>query len=75
MVKFLIGLVTGVLLVFLSLILLFFALLRLRDKPPEISANSVLVMRLNGDLPERAPVSIPFLSEEPVLTVANIWMG
>jgi len=75
MVKFFVGLVTGVLLVILSVVLLFFALLRFREKAPDIPANAVLVMRLNGDLPERAPVAIPFLSEEPVLTVANVWMS
>jgi protease-4 len=75
MVKFFVGLVTGVLLVFLSFVLLFFALLRFREKPPEIPANSVLVMRLDGDLPEKPPVAIPFLNEEPALTVTNVWMS
>jgi protease-4 len=75
MVKFLIGLVTGVLLVFLTIGILFFALLRFREKPPGISANSVLVLRLRGDLPERAPVEIPIFSEGPSLTVSNVWMS
>jgi len=75
MVKFLIGLVTGVLLVFLTIGILFFALLRFRAKPPDVAANSVLVLRLRGDLPERAPVEIPIFSEGPSLTVSNVWMG
>ena len=37
MAKFFIGLVTGVVLVFLSFILLFFAALRLREKPPVLA--------------------------------------
>jgi protease-4 len=75
MVKFLIGLVTGVLLVFLTIGILFFALLRFREKPPGIAANSVLVLRLRGDLPERAPVEIPIFSQGPSLTVSNVWMS
>ncbi len=74
MVKFLIGLVTGVILVFLSMVLLFFALLRLREKPPEIASNSVLVLRLSGDIPERAPVELPdFLGGSDSLTVTDVW--
>jgi protease IV len=72
--KFLIGVGTGVLLVFLSMFLVFFALLRFREKPPEITANSALVLRLTGTLPEKTPVEIPFLSNGPSLTVSNVWM-
>ncbi|HUI82501.1 MAG TPA: signal peptide peptidase SppA [Bryobacteraceae bacterium] len=71
--KFLLGLITGVVLVFLTIVLLFFAALRFRERPPTIAADSVLVLRLNGDIPERAPVEIPFLSQGPSLTVANVW--
>jgi len=73
MAKFLIGLVTGVLLVILAVGLLFFALLRFREKPPEISDNSAVLLRLNGEVPEKAPVEIPFLSEGQVLTVTDVW--
>src|SRR5215468_3823487 len=75
MVKFLIGLVTGVALVFLTIFLLFFALLRFRDKPPTVADNSVLVLRLQGDLPEKAPVELPaFLSDgPPAVTMSGIW--
>ena len=59
MVKFLIVLVTGVVLVFLSFILLFFALLRFREKPPEMANNSVLVLRLRDDIPEKPPLTLP----------------
>ncbi|HEX3880598.1 MAG TPA: signal peptide peptidase SppA [Bryobacteraceae bacterium] len=75
MVKFILGLVTGVILVFLSFVLLFFVLIRFREKPPEISANSVLVLRLSGDIPEKAPVTLPdFLGgSSPSLTVVNVY--
>ena len=73
MVKFLIGLVTGVLLVILTLGLLFFALLRFRERPPDVADNSVLVLRLDGDIPEKSPVEIPFLSDGQALTVTDVW--
>jgi protease-4 len=73
MVKFLIGLVTGVLLVILTIGLLFFAALRFRERPPDIADNSVVLLQLQGDIPEKAPVEIPFLSEGQVLTVADVW--
>jgi protease-4 len=74
MVKFLIGLVTGVALVFLTIILLVFAAFRLREKPPEISANSVLVMRLSGDIPEKPPLDLSLLSSQRTVTVTDVWM-
>jgi protease-4 len=76
--KFLIGLATGVILVFLSVILLFFALLRFREKPPQMYAHSVLVMRLEGEIPEKAPIEMPeFLGGEArsSLTVTNVWLN
>jgi protease IV len=73
--KFLIGVVTGVLLVFLSIFLVFFALLRFRERPPDIAANSVLVLRPTGAFPEKAPLEIPFLSDGPSLTVSSVWMA
>jgi protease-4 len=76
MVKFLIGLITGFLLVFLAFIFLVFILFQFRDKPPQIAENSVLVLRLEGDIPERAPLELPaFLGAGgPGLTVAHVWM-
>ena len=59
MAKFFGGLVTGVVLVILTVILLFAALLRFREKPPQIADNSVLLMRLNGEIPEKPPVELP----------------
>ena len=75
MVKFLLGLATGVILVFLTIFLLFFSLLRLREKPPDIADNSVLVMHLSGDLPEKAPLELPdFLtSGTGPVTVTALW--
>jgi protease-4 len=74
MVKFILGLVTGVFLVFLSFVLLFFVLIRFREKPPEIAANSVLLLRLSGDIPERVSMELPdFLGGSSSLTVTDIY--
>src|SRR5437764_15144563 len=77
MAKFFIGLVTGVVLVFLSFVLLFFALLRFREKPPQIADRSVLVLRLDGEIPEKPPVELPeFLGGgKRGATVAGIWQS
>jgi protease-4 len=49
--------------------------LRFRDKPPVIAADSVLVMRLEGELPEKSPVEIPsFLGgDRTPVTVIGVW--
>jgi len=76
MVKFILGLVTGVLLIFLSFILVFFALMRFREKPPDIVNNSVLVLRLSGQIPERAPLDLSNIlgSGNGTLTLPDVWM-
>ncbi len=77
MAKFLIGLVTGALLVFLSFFLLFFFLLRFGEAPPAIASDSVLVMRLSGDIPEKPPMELPaFLGgSRGGATIPRIWMS
>jgi protease-4 len=77
MAKFFIGLVTGVVLVFLSLILLFFSALRFREKAPVIASNSVLVLRLDGEIPEKSPVELPaFLGgSQAAPTVSGLWQN
>ena len=77
MAKFFIGLVTGVILVFLTFILLFFSLLRFREKPPQIADNSVLVMHLEGDIPEKPPIELPAFLGGPrgVTSIPRIWMS
>ena len=75
MVKFLIGLATGVALVFLSVILLFVVALRFREKAPVVLSDSVLVLRLDGDLPEKAPMELPALfgADHTAPTVLGVW--
>ncbi|HUI58016.1 MAG TPA: signal peptide peptidase SppA [Bryobacteraceae bacterium] len=76
MAKFLLGLITGVVLVVLAIILLFLVALRFREKPPVIADNSVLMLRLQGEIPEKPPVELPALlgGDHPGLTVAGVWM-
>src|SRR5580765_8535092 len=75
MVKFLIGVAVGIALVLLSFLLLIVVALQFRDKPPVIADHSVLVLRLEGELPEKPPVELPnFLGGDHVpLTVTNVW--
>ena len=74
MLKFLLGLFTGVLLVFLGFILLVVLLLQLRERPPEIASNSVLVMRLEGEIPEKPALEVPLVDNpRAAITVAAVW--
>jgi len=74
MLKFLLGLFTGVLLVFLGGILLLVVLFQFRDRPPDIAANSVLVLRLEGEIPEKPAAEVPFFeSPRAGITVASVW--
>jgi protease IV len=77
MAKFFLGLLTGIVLVLLTIGLLFFALLRFQGRPPEIADNSVLVLRLSGDIPEKPSVELPALfgDSNAGLTIANVWMS
>jgi len=74
MLKFLLGLFTGVLLVFLGGLLLLVMLFAYRDRPPDIASNSVLMVRLAGEIPEKPAADLPFF-ENPrsAITVAGVW--
>ena len=77
MAKFLFGLITGVVVCVLGIFLIVFALARsFRETPPAVAQNSVLQLQLSGDIPERAPVEIPFgaMAERPAATVTSVWM-
>jgi protease-4 len=73
--KFLLGLATGLLLVFLTVVLLFFAALRFRDRAPTMADNSALVLRMEGEIPEKSPLELPSFvgGDRPALTVAGVW--
>lgn len=76
MAKFLFGVITGVVLCILTVFVLFFALARsFRETAPTVAQNSVLQLELNGDIPERAQVEVPFgsLAERGAPTVTSLW--
>lgn len=75
MKKFLLGLVSGFVLAGLACLILFLVLVRLGDRRPSIPSDGVLVVRLQGELPEQAPVEIPlpvFQSQSPI-TMYELW--
>jgi len=77
MAKFLFGLIAGVVLCIAAIFLIVFAAARsLRESAPTVAQNSVLQLQLSGDIPERAPVEVPFgaLAEHPSPSVADVWM-
>ena len=75
MLKFFLGVVVGVVLVVMVFVIAVFALAAMRTKPPAIASGSTLVLHLEGDLPERAPVEVPFAAfgQKPTLTLENSW--
>ncbi len=75
MAKFLIGVLTGGILVIVIGIIIFFSFARMRDRTPDVAPNSVLYLRLNGEIPERVAVDypIPFFKSSDILTVSDIW--
>jgi protease-4 len=73
--KFLLGLLTGAILVVLIGVIGFFAIASLRSKPATIADGSTLILHLRGEVPEKPPVefSIPGLGERNSITVENVW--
>ena len=75
MAKFLLGLAAGVALVFAGFFVFFLMLIHSRNQPPQIADNSVLVVRLSGDVPDKAPVELPdWLGGKSAATVPGVWM-
>lgn len=73
--KFLLGVLTGFVLVFLMFVLVVVAAMKFRDKPPVVADGSTLVLKLTGEVPEKAPIEmpLPFLQDRSTLTVVNVW--
>ena len=73
--KFILGFVIGLLFAGLVGVIFLFAAMRLGDRKTDVSANSTLVLHLEGDLPEQAPVDvpIPYLQDQPPMTTAETW--
>ncbi len=76
MAKFLLGVLVGAILAVLIVVIVGLAIGRLfANKQPAIAANSALVLTLEGEIPEAAPVEvpIPFLQGQSVPTVRDLW--
>jgi protease-4 len=73
--KFLLGLITGAVLIVLILVLGFFAVASLKSKPATVADGSTLILRLTGDVPEKPSVEIPIpmLEDHTAVTVENVW--
>jgi protease IV len=77
MKKFLIGLVVGLALAGMFVLIAVLAMAKLGDQKPTVAKDATLVLRLEGEIPEKAPLDmgIPFLQEAPPATVVDIWQS
>jgi protease-4 len=76
MKRFLLGFVIGILFAGLLAVLLVAATIRFGgDRTPTVAANSALVLHLEGDVPEQAPVdvAVPYFQDQPPLTIVETW--
>lgn len=75
--KFILGLVTGAILVVLIFVIGIFGVLSMRSKPAAVADGSTLILHLQGDVPESPPVElafpVPFIQPETPLTVEDVW--
>lgn len=79
MKNFLIGLVVGIVLSFLTALILIFAVVRLAgsfaERPITVADGSTLVVKLEGDLPEKSPpeIPLPFFEAQTPITIREVW--
>ncbi len=74
--KFLLGVLVGLIVAVGGIFIIALAVGRLfATKQPVVAANSVLVLALDGNLPEAAPVDvpIPFIQAQSAPTVRDLW--
>jgi protease-4 len=75
--KFFLGLLTGIVVVIVAFFCLVYFALRMQSKPPTVANNSVLVLRVSGDLPEKPPLDLPSLlgGDDSSVTMPGAWMA
>ena len=79
MLKFLVGVLTGIVfafvIAFIGIFAIVYAIGKKGEKPVTIASGSTLVLRVEGDIPERPPIDydLPIFQQKAALTVANIW--
>jgi protease IV len=74
--KFLLGVLVGAMVAVVGIVIIVLVIGRLAaSKQPTVAANSVLVLALEGDVPEVPPVDIPlpFIPSQGVPTVRDVW--
>ena len=77
MKKFLIGLAAGLVLAGLALVALLFAAMRVAEPRAVVPDDSTLVIGLEGDIPERPPMTLPFpaLESRVAVTLQDVWLS
>lgn len=75
MKKFLLGILVGLIVAGMTVVVLFFAMVRFTSRTPSMPSQAVLQLRLGGDLPEIPPVEVPFpfLEDRSSPTVYEVW--
>ncbi len=76
MSKFLLGIIVGVIVAVLGIVIITLAIGRaFSNKQPVVAANGVLVVSLEGALPESSPVElpIPLVQSQSQPTVRDVW--
>lgn len=75
MKKFLLGVLAGIIIAGVSVIVLFFATLKLADRTPGVPGKFALAVRLSGSMPEVSSTSLPFpgLESQTPLTVLELY--
>lgn len=77
MKKFLIGILTGLILAVLTGVVLIFSAMRLGERRVPVPDGATLILKLNDDIPEKQPVNIPLplVGSSDTITVLDIWQG
>jgi len=75
MKKFLLGVLCGLVLAGMVLVILVFAVMRIGERRPVVADGSTLIWQLEGDVPERPQIELPFpwLESQSPLTVRETW--
>jgi protease-4 len=74
MQRFLLGFFAGILAAGLVGVILVFALIRLGgERKVSVPDSAALVLHLEGEVPEQAPIEIPFFQEQQPMTVLETW--
>lgn len=71
MKKYLLGLVSGFVIAGLTAVILYFTVVRWKERRPDVPDGATLVLSLSGEAPEKGGMSLPW--ENSPLTVYDIW--